>query len=226
MNKKILTTLLLGIFILAGTGTPCITQANPSNCNLPDFGPDLMVKRISDDFGVNSDEISKYMHQGVAPHDLIHAALLSKSSGKSITDILAMKTLANTWNDVETSLGITVEQLHALHEDMLATKMSKDLSISKEKILTVIQSGYLPPDIEMAAQLANNTPKSLADILSLKKINNSWSDVAQTLGIDKEKFIQDIKKNHMMPNLEMRGPGPGGHPFMGPENPFGELDNL
>jgi hypothetical protein len=221
IRKKLFVTFLLEIFVLVGVVT---AQANPIKDTPPNYGPDRMVQHISDDFGLNRDEISKYMYQGDKPHDLMHAALLSKISDKSLVDVLSMKTLANTWSDVENSLGITKEQLHALHEDMIATKMAKDLSISKEKVLDLMDSGYIPPDITIAVILAKDTQKPINDILSMKKINNKWSDVLKTLGIDKEIFMQGMQKSHIMPKPEMHGAG--GPPFLGPENMFWEPGDL
>jgi hypothetical protein len=211
IKKKRLVTFLLGIFVLAGVVT---AQANPSKGTPPNCGPDMMVPQLSDDLGLDSVKISNYISQGDNPHDLVHAALSSKISGKSLVDVLSMKTLANTWEDVDLSLGITKEQLHALHNDILATKMARNLSISKKEVLDLINSGYIPPDITVAAMLAKDTQKPINDILSMKKINNKWSDVLETLGVDKENFMQDMQKKHVMPGPEMHGPGIP--PFMGP----------
>lgn len=226
-GKKTLVALLLGVFVLTGVVIPYTAQANPNNNQPPAHGPgpDLMVQALSDDFGLNRDEVSKYLHQGVNPHDMMLAAMLSKASGKSLTDVLAMKTLANTWGDVEQSLGIAKEQIRDLHEDMIATKMAKSLSVSKDNVLDLMKSGYIPQDIATAAILAKKTQKPIADILSMKKINNQWSDVAQALGIDQETFRQEMIQNHaMMPNPEMHGPG--GHPGNGMEDMRGEPGGL
>lgn len=213
-GKKTLVALLMGVFVLTGIAVPYTTYASPNNSRLPDRGPgpDGMVQAISDDFGLSRDEVSRYMRQGVNPHDMMLAALTAKASGKSLTDVLAMKTLANTWGDVEQSLGIAKEQIRELHEDIIATKLAKNLSISKEQVQDLMKSGYMPPDIEAAATLAKASKKPLTDVLSMKKINNRWSDVAQALGIDPETFRQEMFKNHpMMPAPDMHGPGhPGG----------------
>ncbi|MEN6565497.1 MAG: hypothetical protein ABFC57_04285 [Veillonellales bacterium] len=207
IKKKIVIAVLLSGFVLASLVILPVTQASPATGEPAACGPNMMLQRMADDWGLEKTAVEKYLQQGVNPHDLMHAALVAKAANKSLPEILSLKTLANTWGDVEQSLGITTQQIRALHEEMLAAKMAGDLSVPKGTVLALLKSGYIPPDIEIAAILAKNTQKPIPDILSLKKINNSWSDVAQSLGVDQETFRQSLAKNHsFMPGPGMHGP--------------------
>lgn len=208
IKKKTIIAVLLSGFVLANAAALPVTQASPANGGPPECQPDKMIQRMVDDWGVEKTDVDKYLQQGVNPHDLMHAALVAKAGNKSLPEVLSLKTLANTWSDVEQSWGITKQQIRALRDDMLAVKMAKDLSIPKETVVDLLQAGYIPPDIEMASVLAKSTQKPVTDILSLKKINNNWSDVAQSLGVDPETFRQNLEKHHSpMPGPGMHGPG-------------------
>ena len=217
--KKVLARMLIGLFLLSGIAISSVTYANPKNNHPPMQGPspDFFAQTFSNDFNLDYDEVSTYFHQGVNPHDMMVAASIAKVSNRSLTKVLSLKTLANTWNDVGQSLGVTKEQIREFGNDMMATKLSKDVSASKDEVLDLIKSGYMPHDIVMAEILSKETQKGATNILSMKKINNRWSEVAQSLGVDNESFNQDLQKYHIMRSPDMHQPHP---PFCGPENMF------
>ena len=217
VKKKMLATILLSALVLASTA---VTQAAANECPPLGPGPDMMIQRMADDWGVNKDELSKYMRQGVNPHDLDQAATLAKLSGKSLPDILTMKNLANTWKEVEDLLGVSPEQIHTWHLNRLAAKLAGNLSVSQDRILALVKQGYQPPDISLAAMLAQNIDqqKSIEEVLSLKKINNEWPEVAKSLGVSDEIFRQDQEKLRCFAPGP-HGPGPQGHPGMGGPRP-------
>jgi hypothetical protein len=197
-TKKILVISLLGIFLLAGVLTPYITQAAQPTATSTEqqCGPGMMVQRLASNLGIDENDAAKYIHQGVKPRDLAHASLLAKASNKTLPEVLQMKTLANTWQDVRDSLGVTKEQLKALRQDMLATRVESKLAIPKDTTLSLLQQGYRVRDIEMAGLLAQNTNQAIGDVLAAKKINNRWNDVATNLGVDETTFKQDLAKIH------------------------------
>ncbi len=217
-NFKQFIGLVAGVLFLAGVAAaPFIAQAaaQPEATNNPpghhfQVDPDKAAQRLADNFGVSKDEVLKYQQQGVNFRDLSKASLLAKASGKSLAEIMAAKTTANTWKDVAQSLGVTKEKMQAVRQDIAASRLESKLGIPKQSSLELLQQGYHLRDIAVANKLAANTGKSVTDVLALKKINNRWSDVAQTLGVDDNTFRQDMKDlRGAFPHRGM----PGHHPM-------------
>lgn len=217
ISKKSVIGLTLGAFVLAGVASPLAIQAADSQVySQPAAGqhakvdPDKIAQRISETFGVNKADVVKYQQQGTKTRDLFKASFLAKASGKSLSEVISLKTSSNTWKDVANTLGVTKEQIKATRQDIASTRLETKLNIPKQVSLDLLQQGYHSRDIAVANALANNTGKQISDILSLKKINNTWHDVAQSLGVDDNTFKKDIK--------DVRAAFPH-HPFHGGHGP-------
>jgi hypothetical protein len=201
LTKKNIIGLTAGVIILAGAVSPLAVQAaaeNDGSCQTPSmhqrhFDPDKIAQRIADTYGVNKDDVLKYHNEGVNFRDVFKASFFAKASGKSLKEVMEVKTLDNTWKDVAQSLGVTKEQMKATRDDIAATKLETKLHISKKTSLDLMQQGYRPRDIAVANAFSNNTGKPISDVLDMKKINNTWHDVASALGVDDNTFKQDMK---------------------------------
>jgi hypothetical protein len=199
LTKKRIIGIVAGGVLLAGTISPFIAQA-AEQCNFQPnvmghhrMDPDKMAQHIADNFGVSKDEVLSYEKQGVHFRDLYKASFLAKASGKSLKEVMQAKTLDNTWKDVAESIGATKEKIRAAHQDIEAAKLESKLNIPKQASLDLMQEGYRSHDIAIANELSKNTSKPINDILSMRKINNTWYDVAQTLGVDEDTFKTDMK---------------------------------
>ena len=197
MNKKAIASLVAGVLILGGAVTPFMAQA--AEQQIPDrpaghhqIDPDKFAQHIADTYGTNKADILKYQQEGVNFRDLSKASFLAKASDKSLTEVLETKTLANSWKDVAKSLGVTREKVRAVRNEMAATQLEAKLSIPKQDSLDLMSQGYRSHDIAIANELAKNTSKPMIDLLGMRKINNTWQDVAQTLGVDDNTFTQDM----------------------------------
>jgi len=210
-NKRMVIGFILGTFILAGAVLPFMVQAaeteGPGNPGFQHrhFDPEKVAAKISDTFGVDKDEILKYHEQDVNFRDLFKASFLAKASGHSLKEVLAAKTYDNTWKDVAQTLGVTKEKMKATRQDIASTQLEKKLNIAKEVSLPLMQQGYRGRDIAVANELEKNTGKPIVDVLSMRKINNTWHDVAETLGVDDNTFKQDMQ------NLKAAFPHRGFH---------------
>lgn len=203
LSKGTIAAMVAGTFIMAATASPFIVQA--SEIQQPTTGqhqkyeqkrqltPAQSAEYLSSTFGIDQGTILHYSANGMNFKDISRAAFLANASGKSIDDVISHKTATNTWKDVSTAMGITKEQMHAARQNMIANGLNKKIGLDKQATLDLLNQGYHPQDIAMASQLAKNTNKQISDVLSLKKINNRWSDVATILGVDKETFKNDMK---------------------------------
>ena len=207
-NQKPLIGLMAGAVFLGGAMAPYIVQAAQKTDTSPQtetrqqqrqqqppkMDMDKVAQNIADTFGVNKDEVASYMKNNQGDfRDIFRGAMLSKVSGKSFSDIMAMKTSSNKWQDVEKSLGITHEQMRQAQDDMVAVQLEQKASIAKDTTKSLMQQGYHPDDIAAAGILAQKSGKTINDVLAMKKINNSWKDVAKSLNIDEKTFKESMK---------------------------------
>lgn len=203
LSKHKIAAMIAGTFIMAAATSPFIAQA--SEIQQPTVGqhqkhekqhqisPEQASKHLSAAFGIDQSTILHYNANGMSFKDISHAAFLANASGKSINDVISHKTVDNTWKDVSATMGITKEQLHVARQNMIATGLNKKIGLDKQSTLDLLNQGYHPQDIAIASQLAKNTHKSISEVLSMKQINNRWVTVANTLGVDKETFKNDMK---------------------------------
>lgn len=203
LSRQHLAALLAGAFIMTAAATPFIVQASdiqqpPAGQHQRDqknhkMSPEQAAQRLSATFDIDQATILNYHANGMSFRDIGKAAFLANASGKAIQDVISLKTSENNWKDVATTMGITREQMHTARYNMTANRLQQKIGLDKQITLDLLQQGYHAKDIGIASQLAKNTNQPINDILSLKKINNKWSDVATTLGVDKETFKNDIK---------------------------------
>ncbi|WP_094607221.1 hypothetical protein SPSIL_057700 [Sporomusa silvacetica DSM 10669] len=185
-HKKIGVLILSCMFLLGEALVPCVSLASPTGSspgeNVAGATEQLLAELLT--LGIDKEAATKYLNPGIDPRELGLAATMAKVSGKSFVNVLQMKNLANTWTDVEQALGITKEQLHAFHLNMMADQMEEDFAIPRQTALDLLTQKYNPQDILAANVLATAAHKTIDDVLVMKKINNKWKDVAQTLGVD------------------------------------------
>lgn len=199
LTKKSFFALVAGAVILTSAAGLFIVQAYPGNdtgrcqaVNLQRLSPDQRAQQIADKFGVDKAQVLQFFEQGSSFRDISRAAFLANTSKQSLSDVLALKTADKTWKDVAQSLGVTPEQIKTARQEMTAVRLEK-LQIPKTNSLEFMGQGYRARDIAIAYKLAENTGKSPAEILNMREINNTWRDVAQTLGVSNETLKQDLK---------------------------------
>ena len=155
-------------------------RAHQSQMN-PDFSKENVAKRLSERFGVSESEVLAAFENKVHPRDIDHAALLSKLTGKSFSEILSMH---STWRDVEKKLGVTEDQMREIQMQVYIESIAEDSYTNAETVKSLIDDGYNPHDIMIAGYIANQSGNSIRYVLSRRKINNHWSDVAKEFGVN------------------------------------------
>lgn len=199
LSKKTVALIALGAFILLVAAAPFVAQAAQGDKDRPGFAqrqfdPDKAAERLAEVYGIDKAAILAHYNNGVKFRDIGHAAFLAKATGKSLDDVLALKTDDNKWRDVVKSLGVTREQVKATRQALAADRLNTKLGLDREATLGLLEQGYRPGDIAFAGLLADNTGKSSQEVLDMKKINNTWRDVAENLGVSKDTMRQDIQK--------------------------------
>lgn len=177
------------------------------------MNPDTVAKKLHETFGVSEAEVKEAINNKQNFQDIGQAAMLSKISGKSLKDVLEMKTADKHWPQVSKELGVKPEQIHQQMNEITADRMAKKGDIDKAKALALLNNGYRAQDISMAVKLAKLSGKDVQAVLDMKKINNRWDDVAKQLGVDMSKLRPDFAKG------APHG-GPQGGPPAGDEEPL------
>lgn len=149
---------------------------------------DKAAEHIARNFGVSQSEVKAAIDKQTDFRDIGQAAMLAQISGKSFRDILALKTDGKGWREIGESLGVSREQIREAMLEMRARRVSQTGNIDVQAALKLMQAGYQDRDIQMAAALAKESSKDIQSVLDMKKINNSWLDVARALGVDMAKL--------------------------------------
>ncbi|MBP2628277.1 MAG: hypothetical protein H6Q68_2988 [Firmicutes bacterium] len=207
ISRKTFAAMIAGTFIMAAAASPFIVQASeieespagqhqkgPRDLKNHQVNPEKAAQRLSDVFAIDKATILKYNADGMSFRDIGKAAFLANASGKSLADVISHKTPDNKWKDVAITLGITKEQMRTGRQNMAANNLNKKIGLDKQTTIDLLHEGYHVRDIGMASELAKNTSRPIIEVLSLKKINNKWSDVATTLGVDNETFKKDAQE--------------------------------
>ena len=202
LSKGTIAAMVAGTFIMAAAASPFIVQASEiqqptmkqhQKQERQQVTPEKIAQHLSATLGVDQATILHYNANGMNFKDIGQAAFLANASSKSLDDVISHKTTDNSWKDVATTMGITKEEIHAAHQNMIANGLNKKTGLDKQITLDLLNQGYHPQDIAIASKLATNTNKPINEVLSMKKINNRWSDVANTLGVDKEILKNNTK---------------------------------
>ena len=158
------------------------------------MNPDEAAKRLNKTFGVSEAEVKAAFKEKRDFRDIGQAAMLAKVSGKSFSDVLAMKTKDKRWPEISKELGVKPEQIRAQMNELSAERIAQRGNIDKEQALSLLNKGYRAMDVSVAAKLAKLSNKDIQTVLDMKKINNRWSDIAKKLGVDASKLRPDFKK--------------------------------
>ncbi|WP_425059749.1 hypothetical protein SCACP_03510 [Sporomusa carbonis] len=197
--KKTIAAVAASAFILVGIAGPLAVQAAPFANDRPahherhQVNPEQAAKRLAAAFELDEALVLKYQKEGKSLKDISRAALLAKASGKSFESVLALKTDNNTWKDVANTLGVDKEKAKATRQELASKHLAQKLNIAQNDILNLFQQGYHHRDIAMAGILANHSNKSIEQVIAMKKVNNTWRDVAQELGIDMKELKKEMK---------------------------------
>lgn len=187
-KKKFLAGLLGGALLLTGSQA----LANPhefmpmNHEQIAEKNIGGWVKHLSDEYGVDSAQVEEALKNGVHIRDVQFAAVLSKLSGKNFSDVLAMKV---DWFQVAEKLGVTREQMEEFHRQQMSAKLAKESFTDVKTVQSLLKDGYHPQDITVAGKIAKAAGKDIKSVLSKRKINNTWGDVAKSFGLDAKKFM-------------------------------------
>lgn len=208
-KKKAILFALAGAFAVGGIAVPFMQNASaaaknePTICQPDKSHQDRFIKQAATELGVEQQAVKDFFAQGNGPRDLHMALIFSEASGKSLSTVLADKTAAVSWPELEKKYSLDRSQLHQARENLMIRQVIKFSTLDEQSVRDLIKAGYQPHDIAFAGKLANKTHTSVQSVLDKKKINNSWRDVAKELGLS-DSDLRPEKKD--FPFFMMDGP--------------------
>ena len=189
IKKKILAGLLSGALLLTGAQALANPPEPPPQEDWQEQEEkniDAWIKNISERYDVDAAQVKQALDNGVFYEEIKHAAVLAKLSGKSFSEVMAMRV---DWKQVAEKLGVTREQLEAFHEQERNEHFAKRAGIDVKTWQSLIKDGYDPRDIMIAGKIAQAANKNIKSVLDKRKINNTWEDVAKSFGVDMKKIM-------------------------------------
>ena len=209
LKKKLLAGILSGAMIFTGGFAVNSAQAQPpadeqqeidGRGERPEFGgrrherPQMTeeqrterIKEIAERLGVDQAEIEEAFKNHVRFEDIRSAAVLAKISGKSFSEVLAMKT---DWQQVAEKLGVTREQVEEYARNERLEELAKHSKLDTKTVDSLLKEKYDPRDITVAGIIANASGKNIKSVLAKRKINNSWEDVAKEFNVDLKEIMK------------------------------------
>ena len=203
LKKKILAGILSGAILISGSLAFNDAQAAQKNFDShrphfehfdeqherPQFTDEQIAefaKKIADYYGVDQYEVETALRENTHFGDIRQAATLAKLSGRSFSEVLAMK---NDWHQVAEKLGVTREQFDAFMKEEMLGWLAQRSKLDTKTVQSLLDDNYNPRDICMAGIIASESGKSVKSVLNKRKINNSWQDVAKEFNVDAKKLF-------------------------------------
>ena len=188
IKKKLLVGLLSGAMIFSGSQTFANENEMPEYDWQAHEQADVSfwTKAVAERYGVDAAQVKAAIDNGVHFEDIQHAAVLAKLSGKSFSEVLAMRV---DWMQVAQKLGVTREQVENFYKQEREKHFAKRANIDVKTLQALLKDGYDPRDIEIAGKIAKASDKNIKSVLDKRKINNSWEDVAKSFGVDMKKIM-------------------------------------
>lgn len=153
--------------------------------DVPKRWPDRneIVALISKQYGIRFSSLLKFCDAGGRLDEACHIAHIAMLSNKSFDSIVSLKHGDNSWSEVFHKAGISEDVIRAYRKNIAADMLKLRYGIDHEISFVLIDECYRLGDISRAAQLAVLAKMDVREVLGMKRINNSWDDVAKLLEV-------------------------------------------
>ena len=205
LKKKILAGLLSGAIIFTGglainsvqaadnSKSTKVERQRHERLQMTDEQRAQRAKEISERYGVSQAEVDAALKNRVPFDDIRIAAKLAKLSGRSFSEVLAMKV---DWRQVAEKLGLTHQQIEEYTKNERLEDLANRSKLDKKTVESLLNDNYSPHDITIAGFIANESGKNVKNVIAKKKINNSWEDVAKEFKVDLSKLKNSERGRH------------------------------
>lgn len=156
---------------------------------------------------VEKEELRGLLVKGHLPEDIVKADEIARAKDLSLTDVIELKTGANTWEEIGVSLGLRTGKnrqmpdftvpgvdkavsgqgpealVEASNQKALERRLSEEAKIKDElglsdgQMKVYLDQGFNLWEVRNAYKLARANGVSTEEILSRKKAGQSWEDI-------------------------------------------------
>lgn len=202
--KKTLSIALAGAFLLTSAAAyqmPGLSSAAPYQMQHADKMPSHMNKMFNEtnfaqaiaaEYNVKQTDVEKALQNGWRPFQLQRAAFIAYASDKSLNDVLSDRDKVSSWQELDEKYGLTPEKHDQAMRQLHCKRIADMTGVTETKLNALIDDGYYMHDITMAALIANEANRSIDDVISQKKINNSWFDIAESFGMNPDDLSEKM----------------------------------
>lgn len=141
------------------------------------------VASIVATYGIDKETVLKYYNDGWHPRAIEQGCLIADLSGQSLDTIMEAKAQGLSWHEVAASVNVSNENIANARFKSYAKDFAARHDMNEYTARRLLEDGYHPDDIAIANAIAKKADRPIYKVLSLRKINNTWQDVAQEVGL-------------------------------------------
>ncbi|MDL2280277.1 hypothetical protein LJC10_00290 [Selenomonadales bacterium OttesenSCG-928-I06] len=224
--SKVLSLLVVFAFLFSLVGMTADIQAkNKETTNPPMkreikdppvYNIDQASERLANMFEVDKSTILNYCVEGYKVRELYIIGIITKASGRSFKEVMALKTPDNNFFTIAKELGVSQEDAISISEELSLEEVVEYLQIDRAVFDNLVAENYRYRDIVLAGIVSKHAKKPISEIVLLKKINNTWFEVAADFNItvngllyDAENFDEymSLFSKHPWTRIGLRAPG-------------------
>lgn len=170
----------------------------------------VLVQKVAQYLGISVTEVQSLLDHGTPARQLMPAAVIAKLSGQKIESVLAAKK-GKTWSQVAQTFHVDrqafrremmrvipkdrmIRRFWAHHPKAALQTVASYLGTDPQQLSQLIKRYQLQPrDVVKAAVLAKASGKDIAQVVAMKTSQNTWRDVAQSLGLKREDVREEAQ---------------------------------
>lgn len=147
------------------------------------FNPDYAAAAIAENYGIDKAVVESYLNEGWHPRAIEQGCLLADLSGQSLESIMESRSQGLSWREVAESVNVTQDNIANARFKSFAQDFAQRNDMNEFTARRLLEDGYHPEDIAIANAIAKRSDTPIYKVISLRKINNTWQDVAREVGL-------------------------------------------
>lgn len=144
---------------------------------------DRAAASIAENYGIEETIVQRYLDDGWHPRAIEQGCLLADLSGQSLDTIMDTKAQGLSWQQVAASFNVTQDNIANARAKSFAQDFAQRHDMNEYTARRLLEDGYHPDDIAIANAIAKRSDTPIYKVISMRKINNTWQDVAHEVGL-------------------------------------------
>lgn len=171
-------------------------QHGQGNNHHPSIDRERSIAAIVDTYGIDEETVLKYYNEGWHPRAIEQGCLIADLSGQSLDTIMETKAKGLSWHEVAASVNVSQDNIANARFKSFAKDFAVRHDMNEFTARRLLEDGYHPEDIAAANAIAKRSDTPIYKVLSLRKINNTWQDVAQEVGLSPHEARDILAPRH------------------------------